>query len=659
MDYPDRPCRYYSSFKVVVPQMLEKVQESKSCKMNAILSKYNAAIKITKVSSRQKKLFAAAKGIIAADTETTGLFFHTPSIFHSPEGDVEVFHPFPFGISLAFYYGKKVVMAWGRYGTDLYDECKKVLANNVDKTWHNARYDLRVCKENNILVGGRQHCTLTMSRIYWDRRRSHALQALTEFLCPELSGWEVTLKKEMTKIKSSYTRKGYPQDYANYSFIPDEIIAPYAATDAFMALMVYELLSKEMERNFSSLYEREIKILYAVTKIEERGMAYDSKKSRIEAQKLTKQIKELTRKIHLITGDEDFNPNSPTQVHLALNSLGITDRQLTVKGAVTTGADKLREINAQSSATLSKRASRFIESLLLLRAFSKTVGTYLIPLAERAERNSGIVYTSINPTDTVTGRPASKNPNLLNISKPDDKKTLIHNPIRECFVCRPGFANYYFDVSQQEMAFFGLLADDTRILEAYTAGEDIHQYMADQIGLDRGQTKGINFGVLYGLGIKAMAANAGWPVSKAKEIMSIYLDEFPSVKEFQARCKYELYQSGYVEDFFGRRYHVPPNQAYKAVNALVQGGCAQAFKIGLLNVDALLVSRQHIILPVYDELQIETPIYSKAVEAKWCDNIVSAMINVPQLLDRGLRLRVDVEKSETNWAEKKKLKLTI
>jgi len=423
--------------------------------MNAILTKYNNAIKITKVSPRQKRIFASARTIIAADTETTGLFFHTPSVFHSPEGDVEVLNPFPFGISLAFYYGKKVVMVWGRYGTDLYNECKKVLANNVDKTWHNARYDLRVCKENDIKVGGSQHCTLTMSRIYWDRRRSHALQALTQFLCQELYGWEVELKKVIKALKAKYTRDGYPNNfkntkehYVNYSFIPEEIIAPYAATDAFMALMIYEILSKEMERNFSSLYEREIKVLYAVTKIEERGIAYDAVKSRIEARKLNRQIKALTKKIHLITGDEDFNPNSPKQVHLALNSLGIIDRQLTVKGAVTTGADKLREINAQTSANVSKKASRFIESLLLLRAFSKTVGTYLIPLAERAERNDGIVYTSINPTDTVTGRPASKNPNLLNISKPDDKKTLIHNPIRECFICRPGYANYYFDISQ-------------------------------------------------------------------------------------------------------------------------------------------------------------------------------------------------------------------
>jgi DNA polymerase-1 len=309
-----------------------------------------------------------------------------------------------------------------------------------------------------------------------------------------------------------------------------------------------------------------------------------------------------------------------------------------------------------------KKAERFIRALLSYRARAKITNTYLKPLTLQAERTGGIVYTNINPTDTRTGRPASREPNLLNVPKPVVKKKEEGNPVRACFVPREDCVIYYFDVSQQEMAVFGLLAGDERILAAYKRGDDIHQYMADQIGWGdkRDLVKNINFGILYGMGIKTMAKSWRMRLPEAKKNMGIYLDEFPSVREFQKECESNLRQFGYVEDFFGRRYHVPWQQAYKAVNALVQGGCAQAFKIGLLNTSRRLSELREqpkILLPVYDEIQIETARWNTKAERQFCETVVCQMTNVPQLLDRGLKLRVDVEKTETSWAQKQEVKL--
>jgi len=298
--------------------------------------------------------------------------------------------------------------------------------------------------------------------------------------------------------------------------------------------------------------------------------------------------------------------------------------------------------------------------LLDFRAYSKIANTYLKPLTEQAERTGGTVYTTINPTDSRTGRPASRDPNLLNIPNQDVKQRGRQNHVRDCFVPRGGKAVYYFDVSQQEMAMFLSYAGANDMLEAYLNGADLHQHMADLLGRPdkRKIIKNQNFGVIYGLGIRAMAGSQNLSIEQAKEEMRIYNREFPFIHELQERLKEELQFYGYVQDYFGRRYHVPYGQAYKAVNAIVQGGCAQAFKQGLLQVDELYGGKYEdaeIILPVYDELMVERNIRKE--ESKFCRETMRCMSKVAELMDVGLKFRVDVKRSVTNWAEKQELKI--
>jgi len=265
---------------------------------------------------------------------------------------------------------------------------------------------------------------------------------------------------------------------------------------------------------------------------------------------------------------------------------------------------------------------------------------------------------------------ASRDPNLLNIPESKVRRTGRTNPVRESFIVREGFANYYFDYSQMEMGIFGLLANDTRIIEGYQKGEDLHDYMAQiiwpQYDKDpkfwRGVTKNINFGIIYGMGIRTMALLYEMKESDARRYYNIYMDEFPSVREFQEECRQRLDLDGCIWDDFGRRYCIPPGEAYKAVNAIVQGSCAQIFKIALLQVyESLDHKVEHILLTVYDEIQIETKIFPKKSivannEAVLIEDVVDSMTNIPQLLERDFRLRVDVSKTTTNWAEKKKVK---
>ncbi len=225
--------------------------------MQSIQEKFDVAVWHTVCSTKQNIIFRrwmkGSDNMLAFDTETTGLYWGVPTVmdlFGGIKPDASRRHklktysgPRVFGISAALEVDKIIHLFWGRITTPLYASLVNLIGAVGPKVAHNARYDLRVCIESDIKVAPQVECTYTMSRIYWDRRRKHSLQALTEMLWPEISDWENVLKNELKRIKSKFTRAGYDKDIANYSFIPDEITSKYAMQDVFCTLMLWNHLN--------------------------------------------------------------------------------------------------------------------------------------------------------------------------------------------------------------------------------------------------------------------------------------------------------------------------------------------------------------------------------------------------------------------------------
>lgn len=659
-----------------------------------ILEYYNTAKWFTEVCPEQQEVFTwwkrqRVKPMLGCDTETTGLTFGLPTYLKiqkkgtSPnncesivnmkksksrystlsESVQSFFTVKAFGLSVALKYRNVVYCFWGRLGSPLYNEICKLWKINSRKAFHNARFDIRVCEVSEIPLNSIVDCTYTMSRIYWDRRKKHRLQNLSEILCPELSDWEIPIKKEFARLKRQAKKEGKDDNYVNYSFIDDGMMSIYAMTDAFMTLMLYYRLWPHMERSFAELYEQERKVFNIVKDVEKIGLPFNTKRAVAETTKLNIKMARCRKKMFDAT--VEHNPNSPKQVLDSLLLSGVPRKMLTLKNKLTTGADVLKRCLVELPKDKA-RARTYIESLLDYRSYSKTVGTYLIPLTRRAEMNEGIVYCQINPADSRTGRMASRDPNLQNIPEPIKRQTGRANPVRSCFVVRPGYVNYYFDYSQFEMVIFGVYAQEPRILEPYEAGEDIHGNMASYMyGCDynkqeRDLTKNTSYGVIYGLGPKTMSLMYGIPFNEARRFRGQYLKEFPTIKRFLDSCRRELIDYGYVTDWFGKRYHVPVGQAYKAVNCLVQGVCASIFKAALILIHKLIADKFdgiNILLPVHDEFQIEVEQskYTASTRNIFVECVIGCMTDIYQVTDRRLTLKVDVSKSATNWAEKKKI----
>lgn len=151
-------------------------------------------------------------------------------------------YPYCFGISLCIMAEGRAYLLWVRRldeNREMWETVIEILKRDCLKCCHNAKYDRRVMKSNGTIVAPEIDCTNVQSRIYFDRRQSHGLKALSEFLCPALSQWDDPIKSTLTKLKNKYTRAGYPKDFVNYSFIPHDVMDTYASLDAFMTLMLW------------------------------------------------------------------------------------------------------------------------------------------------------------------------------------------------------------------------------------------------------------------------------------------------------------------------------------------------------------------------------------------------------------------------------------
>lgn len=601
----------------------------------------------------------------AFDTETTGALWGAPQIcLMHPDTISPVIvrsekSPIVFGISGCFLGPEGLHLLWGRIGSPMFAWIVDRLAVVGPKVAHNLRFDLRVCRDQDIPIGDGADCTLTMARIVWDRKKKFDLQTLAEMLCPEVSDWCSPVKQELTRLKREYKKAKIGRE-PNYSDVPDEIMGQYSMIDSFLCWLLNVRLCPEIDADFAELYARERAIIDLIADVEDQGIPFDWRQAKREMLALRPVLRAAYAGMEGVLG-HSFNPNSPPQKLAALKALKAPMKRLRKKGAYTTDAKVLLRMMEVYRDEVPEAAATFIEHLFEYSAVSKILSTYLRPLAARAKQASGMIYCSVNPTNTRTGRMSSSGPNFQNIPRAKSLDQPGYS-VKRCVKAPPGWRFWYFDYDAMEFAVFGLLAGEQSILVAYAAGEDLHLAMSKRLFGEEKATemrqlvKAIDFAIIYGAGNNTIAEQLSIGVDEATAHREMYYEQFPAIPEFMKRCKVEIRRQGYVQDLFGRRYHLPRGQEYKAPNALVQGGCAQAFKIGQTNMPVRIRRGPNcvLMLPVHDENQFRRKHTEYIKDRLFVRQVIRCMIEIPQFTSRGFRLRVTPAYSDTTWAEKQK-----
>lgn len=343
---------------------------------------------------------------------------------------------------------------------------------------------------------------------------------------------------------------------------------------------------------------------------------------------------------------------------------------------------------------------RVIELIKTLRTVDKWLSTYIDGFLQRLY--NGRIYTSIDLSGAVSGRVSSDMQQQPKEPLKGADGIELYHP-RRAILVDDDYELFFFDYSQQELrvqAYYTLLCStgDIKLLRAYmpfkctsiltgeefdhtnkevlsrwNSGEwvdeedniwsptDVHTETTftafPELNRDtnhpdfshyRKLGKMCNFLKNYQGGIDAIMEQLDVSEEIARVLDRAYYQTFPVIREYQQWVVKELNKKGYVENLYGRRYHMKESKwFYKASNYLIQGSCADMVKDVELRIDDLLKGyKSSFVMPIHDEIIVRVHKDEKHL-IKQIKALMEAVEEVPWV-----PMVCDIENTRTNWADK-------
>ena len=392
-----------------------------------------------------------------------------------------------------------------------------------------------------------------------------------------------------------------------------EYVDSAAVIEALSVKLTAAVSENSQEKLLSDI---EIPLARVLASMEREGFSVDRVGLENYSDKIGARLEDSLRKVYDLAGCE-FNLNSPKQLSDVLFSedkLNLPHGKKT-KSGYSTNADVLESLRDKHP---------IINEILQYRALQKLKSTYCEGLLKVID-NDGRIHSTLNQTETRTGRISSAEPNLQNIPV----RTELGRELRRFFNAKEGYMLVDADYSQIELRVLAALAKDENMINAFISGADIHSITASQVlGVpleevtpnDRRKAKAVNFGIVYGIGAFSLSNDIGTSVVEADRYIKGYLANYSGVASFMEKAKKDAKEKGYAETYFGRRRYLPElleSNAIRrgfgervAMNMPIQGTAADIIKIAMIRVFERLKEEYpeaKLIMQVHDELIIEAP----------------------------------------------------
>ncbi len=488
---------------------------------------------------------------------------------------------------------------------------------------HNVKFDLLWLWVKCGLFTTKVHCTLTAARILaaGTKPGNNLDQCLERYL--------------QIKPAADHSRS----DWASMLLTDDQLA--YAARDVAHLHDLLGVMETELEMvGLDIVWALESALLPTVVKMEATGIRVERTKLESIAAEADRQAQQATADLRTALGNPTINPASPSQLLAALRAKGI---------ALESTAEEA--LKAVDDGTL-------IPLVLAHRESSKR--------AQQAEalvghiQADGRIHGRFEPLGTATGRFSSKEPNLQNIGRGE---------MREAFTAPEGRRLIVADYSQIELRAAAAIAGETRMIEAYQAGADLHKLTASVVlgkpetevtKGDRQLSKAVNFGLLYGQSapglVRYAATSYGVTMTgdQATDIRQAFFRTYSRLRQWHG-LSHQQAEAGVTEvrTRAGRRRLIPSTatdwERFTAlVNTPVQGGTADGMKHALILIDQRLPKSARIVSTVHDEVVVEC----HEATAEQCREIITtAMVEAMAALFPEVPVEVEANIC-TTWAEK-------
>lgn len=495
--------------------------------------------------------------------------------------------------------------------------------------------------------------------------------------------WDVVF----SELDAVYKKPTY---YDSYLEEP-QLMTHYAADDVVILLEYLKKalpILKEVDPDLKT-FNREGKLISAVANMERVGLRADIQYLLDSRDRVIEYRDKLYLKAHAIAG-VTFTASQ----HKLIKEIFKTKFEVALESS---DMKSLKDVANMKIDGASDLANIIID----LRTVDKWLSTYIEGMLNRVKNNR--VYTSINNSGAVSGRVSSDMQQQPKDPLYDDEGVELFHP-RRVFINDDGFKTYYFDYSQMELRLqaqytIWVSGGDKNLCRAYMpydctsfltgekfdyetpegvsqwgTGEwldendepwtptDLHSVTTHKafpdVNIDSAEFKKLrklgkvaNFLKNYGGGVEAIIEQLGVSRDIAIALDQGYYQAFPVIKDYQNWVNKKLYQNGYIHNIYGRRYYMDNSKwFYKAINYVIQGGCADMVKQKEIEIYEFIKEhnlQSKMLLPVHDEVQVMV-----AEDEEWIvpeikkimQDVADVMPNVPMICD--------VERTDTNWAEK-------
>jgi len=517
--------------------------------------------------------------VIGFDTETTGLDPHTAKLRL---------------IQLAAPEASYVIDCF-RFTTEQLKPVLDLLASpHPVKIAHNAKFDAK------FLL---RHCGARLNGIFDTYLASLLVSAGDE---NDRHGLEPVANRHLDlQLDKAPQLSDWSRELSEYQI-------EYAARDAQVLLPLRERLLKKLEEmELLRAAQLEFDCVLSIASLELAGVYLDVARwrelidrIRVEhdqvAEELHRELGASSPQMNLFGGaGERINLDSPAQVKEALGRIGI-------------------EISNTREWTLQKLARRHpvIEKLLKHRHLSKNLSSYGEGMLDYINPATGRIHADFRQIGTPTGRITTSSPSLQQVPNTAD--------YRSCFRAPQGRKLITADYSQIEMRILADFARDEALLAAFDSGADLHRMTAAQmfgVPLDqvtsrqRASAKGLNYGLVYGMGAEGLAGRIESSVKEAEELIERYFIAYSGVARWLNNAAQTAVRESRARTASGRLwiFRLDPKDreqlgALKRVgkNAPIQGTASDIFKRAMTLLDLALLNRDaQIVNSIHDEIVVE------------------------------------------------------
>jgi DNA polymerase-1 len=301
---------------------------------------------------------------------------------------------------------------------------------------------------------------------------------------------------------------------------------------------------------------------------------------------------------------------------------------------------------------IEKMDSPVAAALKLYRGWQKSSSAAYIPYL-RLMDSDGRLRCSYKLHGTSTGRLSCAEPNLQQVPKESNK--VWNGRVKECFVANEGYTLVNADFSQLELRLATAYAPDPKLVAVFADPDrDIFDEMTADltpsmpVGWRRQDTKTLVYSMQYGAGVNRVMNAFHVDENTAKAIIANYKNTYQQFAVLNRKCTDMAEDKLSINMWSGRkRTFQYKSEAYKAMNAMIQGGAADIVERIMVRLFDEVDDEQEcrMLLQVHDSVTFEV---RTDLVAQYIPRIHAVMEDVDTVMgiQTGVRFAVDV----TPWS---------